>query len=105
MTVTGGQFYTYTYWQEVQTGTQQVQTGTTTEQGEVQDTYDCTSYGDVIVYATNGSPISLACSPGAKIFYDAGIGYFTIPVYTTEPVYTNEQFTGTAWSPATITTS
>ena len=136
MTVTGGHFYTYTYWQEVQTGTQQVQTGTTTQTvwQTVQNgttTGYCTIWSSVDCSSGTGSGDN--CPSGATLTatttnrYGNTCGYGsvetdyhytytvpnyiteqvteTVPVYTTEPVYTNEQFTGTAWSPATITYS
>ena len=105
VTVTGGHFYTYTYWQEVQTGTgtQQVQMGTTTEW-----------VGFSTTVPTGGVLIEQKCwgnvqPPGAYCAWGLGYMYFeySVPAYTTVtvPVYTNEEFTGTAWSPATITYS
>ncbi len=133
VTVTGGHYYTYTYYQEVQTGSQKVQTGTTTETvvsrsgtctvGSVSGDScpsgaSLTAIGGDICSSLNaltyswgsesGIPIGSTCYPANDIVtaYDWAISTTTtVPVYTTEPVYTNEQFTGTAWSPATITYS
>ena len=113
VTVTGGHYYTYTYYQEVQTGTQQVQTGTTTQQVAVGGYSVCFSQNGVGGYQGNVSAWGTASSiNGMTAVYNSATcishTYYsneTVPVYTTEPVYTNEQFTGTAWSPATITYS
>ena len=135
VTVTGGHYYTYTYYQEVQTGSQQVQTGTTTEtvvsgSGTCEETTTSTgscptgasttltSIGGFYCDSNNAAQSpwgiyaqytsSWTCFPANELVTAEDYTTYTtetIPVYTTEPAYTNEQFTGTAWSPATITYS
>ena len=129
VTVTGGHFYTYMYWQEVQTGTQQVQvypagsgdciwlnwhdnspsSSATCSGGFSGNTTYTYTYGSVTVTypvggaSTSYTPYNFLQSAGGYYYY--AVSWVSQPTYTTEPVYTNEPFTGTAWSPATITYS